>query len=84
MTIPRSTTQDLIHPLVACGYNVPWLEKEPIFEPAQIQELTENELKFTYYQTARKVCARCKISLPVRTTSEKAYCSVPCRQIGKK
>jgi hypothetical protein len=83
MSIPRSPSIDLIHPLIECGYNVPWLDKEAIFEPQQIIEL--NERSFTpWHRTAKKVCATCNSFIPVKTNSEKAYCSVVCRQLGKK
>lgn len=37
MTIPKSPTmtfnQDLIHPLVECGYKLPWIDNEPDWQP---------------------------------------------------
>lgn len=79
MTIPRSPTLNLIHPLIECGYNVPWLDKEPIFDQEQIEHLNRSA-----FRSVKRICAICHEYIPFRTNSEKAFCSVKCRQIGKK
>lgn len=69
MTIHRSQSQDnLLHPLVQAGYNVPWLDNDDLY-----RDLTP---------TQQKVCATCKKVL-IFGTQAKGYCSVKCRQMGK-
>lgn len=68
MTIPRCPTQDLIHPLIECGYKVPWLDgTDDFWEPVIV-----------------RTCNICKKVLQKDAPDNVKFCSVACRQMRKK
>lgn len=72
MTIPRSPTihlhSDLVHPLIECGYKVPWLDDSEFFWESVIV----------------RTCSICKKILQKDAPMNITYCSVACRQMGKR
>ena len=74
MTIPRSPAIDLIHPLVECGYRLPWIYED------KDMDLMDDKC----FTPIKRTCQICKRILLADAPYQIKFCSVACRQLSKR